>query len=168
MRDMDGPRRIDVGFQDSLPVLAVRRVSLELACPPTATPMTPLASAESTLSPFGMLTWLPMHKESPCPDLRRCEAPAPWPQSRSVPSGGTRSADLQNNKAVLLPAAPLPAAELCSAPMGVSAAASWKCQPLRLPTVPPSEGSQTGSSPPSRPRPNLPQLPDLFRLQRCK
>jgi hypothetical protein len=55
MRDMDGPRRIDVGFQDSLPVLAVRRVSLELACPPTATPMTPLASAESTLSPFGML-----------------------------------------------------------------------------------------------------------------
>ena len=34
MRDMDGPRRIDVGFQDRLPVLAVRRVSLELACPP--------------------------------------------------------------------------------------------------------------------------------------
>ena len=131
-----------------------------MACPPTATPMAPLASAGSTLSPFGMLADVVANAhQSPCADLRQCEAPVPWPQSRSVASGGTRSADLQNNKAVLLPAAPLPAAELCSAPMGVFAAASWKCQPLRLPTVPPSEGSQTGSSPPAGPGPTFRSCP---------
>ena len=58
--------------------------------------------------------------------------------------------------------------ELCSAPVGASAAASWECQPLRLPTLTPSEGSHAGSSPPSRPRPHLQPLPTCSQAWELK